>query len=329
MNSCSLRLFAAAVLAVTFSLRVGAQDAQDVQDPQDPHAEEPPAQYTSLIEEGLSESSVQHWVEARATFRRAHALFPNARTLRAIGMTSYELRDYPEAFRMFRAALADTRRALTESQRAEVVALLERTEALIGRYSLEAFPPDAIVRVDGVTVRIEPGEELLLSPGTHHVDIRVGDERSVGDWTVQGGENGPLPVTRLDPNSPLVTPNVVASTATLPPRAPMTPTRRRRIWIGTGVATAGAALSIVGAVFVVRGRDEISNVDDAAQGTAWSSVSSDYESGPRNVRIGSGVLGASAASIAGGLVLATIRPREDRAVALRVGRGTLAVHGRF
>ena len=63
-------------------------------------------QYTSLLEEAVSEYDARRYEEARALFRKAHDISPNARTLRGIGMASFELREYVEALRALEGALA-------------------------------------------------------------------------------------------------------------------------------------------------------------------------------------------------------------------------------
>src|SRR6266704_960888 len=68
------------------------------------------AQYRALLEEAVTEYDARHYEEARALFRRAHEVSPNARTLRGIGMASFELREYIEALRSLEGSLADKRR---------------------------------------------------------------------------------------------------------------------------------------------------------------------------------------------------------------------------
>ena len=48
--------------------------------------EDAEAQYKQLIQQALGEFRRQNWPEARVLFRRAHALSPNARTLRGMGV---------------------------------------------------------------------------------------------------------------------------------------------------------------------------------------------------------------------------------------------------
>src|SRR5262245_443922 len=82
-----------------------------------------PAGYQAQVDLGRSEAAAGRWEEARVAFRKAHALYPNARTLRGIGMVAFEIRDYVDAARQLELALAEPRRALDETQRREVSAL--------------------------------------------------------------------------------------------------------------------------------------------------------------------------------------------------------------
>src|SRR4051794_16670861 len=67
------------------------------------------SEYRELIEQALSEFKHKNWPEARVLFRRAHELSPNARTLRGMGVVSYEMRDYVHAVLELSSALVDAR----------------------------------------------------------------------------------------------------------------------------------------------------------------------------------------------------------------------------
>jgi hypothetical protein len=131
------------------------------------------AQYRSVLEEAVSEYDAHRYEEARALFRRAHGLNPNARTLRGIGMASYELREYSDALRALEGALADQRRPLTAPQRREVEVLLERTRAFVGRFSIQPVPKEASVRVDGLVVPLGQDSPLILGLGRHSVSAEA------------------------------------------------------------------------------------------------------------------------------------------------------------
>jgi hypothetical protein len=125
------------------------------------------APYRALLEEAVSEYDARRYEEARALFRRAHDISPNARTLRGIGMASFELREYVEALRSLEAALVDKRRPLTPNQRQQVEALLERTRAFVGRFFLKLTPKATLLRIDGAPGTLENDGSLFLSFGRH------------------------------------------------------------------------------------------------------------------------------------------------------------------
>jgi hypothetical protein len=120
-----------------------------------------------LIADAVAEYDAGRFEEARALFRRAQAETPSARTLRGIGMASFELRDYVEATRALAAALSEQRHALTPDQHQHVATLLARAETFVGRFTLKLAPPDASLMVDGKPVLREPDGTVLLSFGRH------------------------------------------------------------------------------------------------------------------------------------------------------------------
>lgn len=53
--------------------------------------------YEDAVRLALGEFDAGNFAEAREHFRKAHSLDPNARTLRALGLVEFELRNYGEA----------------------------------------------------------------------------------------------------------------------------------------------------------------------------------------------------------------------------------------
>lgn len=151
------------------------------------------AQYRALLEEAVSEYDARRYEEARALFRRAHDLSPNARTLRGIGMASFELREYVEAMRSLEGSLADKRRPLTATQRQQVESLLERTRAFVGRFFLKLTPKETMLRIDGASMTLESDGSLLLSFGRHSVIAEAsGSVPENREVNVIGGERQEL-----------------------------------------------------------------------------------------------------------------------------------------
>ena len=165
------------------------------------------SQYRAMLEEAVSEYDAHRYEEARALFRRAHEISPNARTLRGIGMASFELREYIEALRSLEASLADKRRALTPTQRTQVEALIERTRAFVGRFFLKLSPKETLVRVDGAPAVVEADGSLLLSFGRHALTAEApGRSPENREINVIGGERQELSFT-LRPDGPRPSPS--------------------------------------------------------------------------------------------------------------------------
>jgi hypothetical protein len=125
-----------------------------------------------LIGDAVAEYDAGHYQEARALFRQAHERQPTARTLRGIGMCSFELRDYVEASRNLSASLREQRRPLTSEQKRHAEALLTRANTFIGRFTMTIKPENASLFVDGHPAEIEPEGLLLLAFGRHQLSLR-------------------------------------------------------------------------------------------------------------------------------------------------------------
>jgi len=123
--------------------------------------------YRATIDEAVREFSAGRFEEARALFKRAHELSPNARTLRGLGMTAFELRAYVQAIRELQAALDDKRKPLEGELRTKVDALLDKSRKFVGVLRLELDPRNASVLVDGKPPTFETDGSLLLDAGTH------------------------------------------------------------------------------------------------------------------------------------------------------------------
>lgn len=160
-----------------------------------------------LIADAVAEYDVGRFEEARALFRAAHARTPTARTLRGIGMASFELRDYVEATRALGQALQDKRRPLTDEQRRQVEALLQRAQTFVGRFTPHVQPVDAELLIDGQPARREDGGAVLAPFGRHRFTARcaacVPPEKTV-EVNVTGGERADVEITLAPAAAPPV-----------------------------------------------------------------------------------------------------------------------------
>lgn len=262
----------------------------------------PPAGYDHTIDQAVAEFGGGHWAEARALFLSAHALYPNARTLRGIGMSSFELRDYTEAVHTLEESLVSPRRPLTDEQRSQVTELLGRARAFVGRYAVPVAPAGARFYLDGEHVEVPEGwpssvGHVLLALGEHQVAIRLDDGRSTtARVTVRGNTDTALDID-LAPLAPQTTtppPSYAASSgassSTTVPPAPSGPDMTP--WI---VAGTGAGVAVVGAILLGVGYADIASVENALPRTPWPSVSGAYSRAPIETGVGGAALGVGLA----------------------------------
>jgi len=318
------------VTALSLLLVGGPARAQD--------DEELPAAYEARIDEAIAESAAGHWTEARALFREAHRIYPNARSLRGIGMTSYELRDYPAAYRTLALSLEEPRRPLTPEQREQVTALLARVRQLVARYTVTTFPEGSVFFVDGVRRELEFDGYLMLASGTHEVAARApGREPSRGRWTVRGGEDGELPIAPpampAPPPAPAVlpvpTPAEVAAASGATPASPARSDPRRTASVAA--VAGGGALAVTGAAMLAVGLRDIDEVEGAAPGTPWDTLSAANARAPRMTGAGIALLAVGAATVATGTVLLLTAGHERGGPQVRaaVGPGGLRTEVRW
>lgn len=134
--------------------------------------------YRATVDEAVREFSAGRFEEARSLFKRAHELSPNARTLRGLGMTAFELRAYVQAIRELKAALDDKRKPLEGDLRGKVEALLLKARKFVGVVRLELEPKNASVLVDGKPPTFEANGSLLLDAGTHVISATAPEHKA-------------------------------------------------------------------------------------------------------------------------------------------------------
>jgi hypothetical protein len=156
-------------------------------------AQTAPGPYDSYIEQALQAYDAGRFTEARTLFRRAHEVAPTARTLRTIGMCSFNLGDYVDAAVSFEAALQETRKPLTGEQRKQVAELIARSNQAIGRFAVRLTPADANLILDGRPVTLTAQHELLVEPGRHELSVQARGHHTVqSGLSVEGGDRTTL-----------------------------------------------------------------------------------------------------------------------------------------
>ena len=153
-------LVGVAVAVVVASIALGGASAQAT-DPDTP-------EYRDAIALALQEFELGNYPEARAAFERAHKIYPNARTLRGMGLSAFEARNYVEAIELLSAASESPERPLTDEQKAEARGVIERAKSYVSKVEVRLSPADAALAVDGQPARLKEGH-LVLNPGDYQL----------------------------------------------------------------------------------------------------------------------------------------------------------------
>ena len=235
-------LFAALLAALIMASSAQAQGASDE-----------PAGYRELIRAAIDEYDSQSYAEAHEQFRRAHELFPNARTLRGLGLTAFELRSYPECVRYLEQALASDVKRLDAATRNETEALLGRARNYVGTVQLELSPANATISIDGHELDEGAERPLLLSVGEHILEFnapsKLGQRRAIN---VRGGETQTLDVDLVDQSVALAGEQagpLPVGQEREPGRAPL----YKKWWLWTIVGAAVVGGAVVGTLYATRG----------------------------------------------------------------------------
>ncbi|MEY4575805.1 MAG: hypothetical protein RL701_508, partial [Pseudomonadota bacterium] len=134
-------------------------------------AREAPPAYREHIAKALQEFSLGHWSEARVYFAEAHALWPNARTFRGLGMACYEARDYSEAIDFLEQALQNSTQPLTPKLAAESRDILQQAKRFVANVRIDVVPANAVITIDDRALVRRPDGGTMLNPGEHQLDV--------------------------------------------------------------------------------------------------------------------------------------------------------------
>jgi hypothetical protein len=139
------------------------------------HAQAPAS--TAGFDEAISTSLSAHargdYATARAYMERAHSLEPSARTLRGLGIIAFSEQRYASAVRFFDAALASSTKPLSAELRASTEDLRGQAFSHVAALRVDVEPQTDDISVDGARPEVGAGGTLLLSPGTHEVEVRA------------------------------------------------------------------------------------------------------------------------------------------------------------
>jgi tetratricopeptide (TPR) repeat protein len=232
-------------VVVLAALSCGGSAAAQVLGPNAPPgagvAEEPPA-YREVIDKATSEYDAGRFSEARAQFEVAHNLFPNARSLRGMGMAEFELRNYPASIYFLEQALAAPVKPLTDELRKDTEMLLLRARAFVGKVTFDLQPPDASLALNGTALQLGPDRALTLIAGDYALKVSApGYDDVQRALHVPAGQESAVRVELAKHVEVLQPPPPLA--AAPPPQS--TPFFERPwVWAVIGAAVAGAVLGV-------------------------------------------------------------------------------------
>lgn len=348
---CVLPIWAAPVVAEPLEARGSARE-QNLEARGSAREQDDDKAYKDLIEQALAEFRLKNWPEARVFFRKAHELSPNARTLRGLGVVSFEMRDYQQAVQHLSAALVDARQVLNEAQRSECEGLLARARTFIGSYQLTTAPSTAQVTLDGANL-VRGQDGLVLVPFGDHL-LRVtadGHRETTLRLRVQGGERAELnialelddaeeaAVSALPPSSDAPGP-VAVSTSNQPVDAPQSGSEPKRSFKGSGLRYtwialgASAALGAASATFWYLGQGKVTDLaarceERAARVSPCERSDTNIDAIQRYERATSAALGLSAAAlVTAGALFYFEWPREKK-LSVAVGLQQFSLRGSF
>ncbi|HUT79178.1 MAG TPA: PEGA domain-containing protein [Polyangia bacterium] len=126
------------------------------------------------FEAGVTLIKVEDFTGAAAAFETAVRLFPTKTGLFNLANCYKALQRYDEALKTVHRLEAEFRGKLGDEMEAEVREFRAAIENLVGNLAVDARPVGAAISVDGRSVGKSPlGEDLLLGPGEHEVEVAL------------------------------------------------------------------------------------------------------------------------------------------------------------
>ncbi|HKU44392.1 MAG TPA: hypothetical protein VJR89_39805 [Polyangiales bacterium] len=288
-----------------------------------PRGSAQPDAYQDAIGKALQEFELGHWTEAKVFFAQAHAIRPSARTLRGLGLTCYESRNYVEAIDYLQRALASTVQPLTPQMRAAAQKLIDESRQFVMHVRIELEPAHAELRVDGVPLALAADGGALLDPGEHELSATApGYAELQRRVNTEGGSQLSLHLAL----QPL-------------PRAPVAALHREpqpeqaeaeQESIGPWLLVGGSgALAAAGGVLLGLGLADKAAVEDANDADAWQDSRSAYERSVPFQTAGGIMLGVGLAGVAAGLAWQLWPQSESPGVALELSPFGMRAHSVF
>ncbi|MFT3927819.1 MAG: hypothetical protein QM778_35150 [Myxococcales bacterium] len=294
-----------------------------------------------VLRQAVAEFELGNWTEARALFEQVHEVSPSARTLRAIGLCSFEEKHYVEALRYLTSALDDQRKPLTDDERHKLTEVIARARSFVASYELVLSPAHAKVSVDE-RAAVMLDSKLLLDPGVHELAVSAEGYRDHRRRIeAQPRDHGKLQVS-LESNVAVELPMAVATPPAQRPATSVavapgpTPSRRddqggRRTLAWAALASSGV-IAITGGVLLGLGLKDAASVTDASNGTRWEEIEGAHDrAGPLQtagiVALGVGGVGIVLSSV--WLAVGRRKSVDSTRAQLGLGPNGLVLRGRL
>lgn len=293
------------------------------------HAEPTPAAatdaYREAIQSALDAYERGRLVDARDAFQRAHALYPNARTLRGLGTVELDLQQYLVSAQHLEAALASQVLPLEGELRREAEQSLGAAYAHLSRIEVHTTPADAEVLLGGLPIeRVRP---ITLEPGNYRLEAHASGYRSIyRDVTLAPGSNErvSLELVLEAITGPVSTRTAAPHVSTSPSASSSRPHPELAPWLVIG---AGGVVTLTSTVVLALGA--LAYDEKASRGDAppWPEHNEDLRREKRLYVSGAILLGAGLVTVAGGLWWRQRRARTH--VELALAPHGLTLHGAF
>lgn len=303
------------LLAAATHAQLGAppQVAGHAQSDEPPHDDE---KYLGLVQQAIQQCDLGNFLEAQVLFEQAHRVFPNARTLRGLGLVAYALRDYVVAVQHLDAALTNPVRPLDAAMSTQVRETAERSQALIGSIQVRLDPDTTELTIDGRPAKPDPDHAIRANPGEHELVATAAGYSELSRRV------------NLEPGSHLALDMRLQPIALAPAPAPREVATSRGA--GPFILIGGsAALAIGGGVLLGIALDDVATVEHAARNTRWADIEPSYERSTTFSTIGIALLGLGGLGIVSGLAWYLWPTDRPDTLAVRVAPGGFVLHGKF
>jgi hypothetical protein len=293
------------------------------------------AEYARTMGAALRAYNLHHWDDALPLYEQAHALKPNARTLRGMGGCLYEMHRFVAAAGYLTQALLDTRSPLPADQRGATADLLARASAAVGNVQLQLTPSNASLQIDNVAVEVPQSGEMQLDPGHHELTARApGHELLIVQVEIVSGQNTvtlSLPALRA-PVALAVAAPPVAAYVQPPPPAPnrRKPLKRGLIAVGSILAAGGLISAGTTGLLALKRSNELH--DQCPNNGCPVSKENDLDHARKLAMVSNvmwGVAGVGAGICLLGILLPNGSDKNEATTTVQLGLTGVSLHGGF